>query len=160
MRYQLSYRASDKNVVVQAYGAAAAGGHSIIGDFYHDGPSLDVLDPVPKNHALFHDIQKLLYSVGEQNMQAVKINFTYLTGITLVLSDVAMNTSSDTTEQATITYAPTTASNTDVTYSSSDPTKATVSASGLVTAIAAGTTVITATSKDGGFTSSLTVTVS
>jgi hypothetical protein len=160
MRYLLAFRASDKDLKVLAYGTALPGGYTDAGNFYHDGGGTDVEDANPANHVLFHDIRDKLYAIGELNMQAVKINFTYLTGITLVASDVAMNLSSDTTEQATITYAPTTASNTDVTYSSSDPTKVTVSASGLITAVALGTSVITAKSKDGGFTSSVTVTVS
>lgn len=159
MRYQLAFRASDKNLKVLPFGAALGSGFTDAGSFYHDGGGVDTVDANPNNHVLYHDIQQKLYALGELNMEKVKILFTNLTGITLNIADAAMNTSSDATEQATITYAPTTASNTDVTYTSSDPTKATVSATGLITALAAGTTVITATSKDGGFTSSVTVTV-
>jgi hypothetical protein len=161
MRFQLSYRASDKHVVVQTYGETAVAGHTVIGNFYHNGGGTDVEGTNVGSHTLWHDIRDILYSAaGEQNMQAVTIVYNYLTGITLVVADAAMNTSSDTTEQATITYTPTAASNRTVTYVSSDPTKATVSATGLITAVAAGTTVITATSEEGGFTSSVTVTVS
>jgi len=159
MRYQLAFRASDKTLKVLAFGTALGGGFTDAGSFYHDGGGVDPVDANSKNHVLYHDIQQKMYALGELNMEKVKILFTNLTGITLNIADAAMSAGSDATEQATITYAPTTASNTDVNYSSSDPAKATVSATGLVTALASGTTVITATSKDGGFTSSATVTV-
>lgn len=63
------------------------------------------------------------------------------------------------TQQLTPTVAPANATNKTVTYTSSDPTKATVSNSGLVTAIAAGTTNITATTADGAKTAVCAVTV-
>lgn len=59
-----------------------------------------------------------------------------------------------------VTFAPSYATNQNVTWSTSDATKATVSAAGVVTPVAAGTVVITATSVDGGYTSDCTVTVS
>lgn len=53
------------------------------------------------------------------------------------------------TQQLTPTVLPANAANKGVTYVSSDPTKATVSATGLVTRVANGTTNITVTAKDG-----------
>lgn len=66
------------------------------------------------------------------------------------------------TRQLTATVAPTDATNKAVTWSSSDVTKATVSSTGLVTAVAAGTANISATSVDGAKvgTSAITVTAS
>lgn len=160
MRYQLAYRASDKNLLVQAYGASIPGGYTNIGNFYHDGGGVDPVDQVSTNHVLYHDIQDVMYRRGELSMQDVKINFTRLTGIVASAADVAMNLTTDTTEQITVAYTPTDASNTDVTYASSDPAKVTVSATGLITAVALGTATITVTSKDGGFKSTIAVTVS
>ncbi len=54
---------------------------------------------------------------------------------------------------------PYTALNKNVTYTSSDPSVATVNASGKVTAVSVGTATITATTHDGGFTATCTVTV-
>jgi uncharacterized protein YjdB len=63
------------------------------------------------------------------------------------------------TQQLTVTPTPGDASSA-VTYTSSDPTKATVSSSGLVTGVAAGTSTITITSVlDGGVTDTVAVTV-
>ncbi|WKX74844.1 Ig-like domain-containing protein [Zobellia laminariae] len=67
-----------------------------------------------------------------------------LTGITVTPSPVSLNTGS--TQQLTINFDPTSATNKNVTWSTSDPTKATVSNSGLVTTIEAGSVTITATS--------------
>ena len=53
------------------------------------------------------------------------------------------------TETLTATVSPSTASNTGVTWSSSDTEVATVSSSGVVTGVAAGTAKVTATAKDG-----------
>ena len=53
------------------------------------------------------------------------------------------------TAQLVPTVLPADATEKGVTYTSSDPTKATVSATGLVTRVANGTATITATAKDG-----------
>ena len=63
------------------------------------------------------------------------------------------------TQQLTPTIAPAGATNKAVTYVSSDPTKATVNASGLVTGVAIGTTTITVTTADGSKTDTCAVTV-
>lgn len=61
---------------------------------------------------------------------------------------------------ATVTVAPSNASDQDVSYTTSDATKATVNATtGVITGIAAGTAVITATTADGGYQCTITVTV-
>jgi uncharacterized protein YjdB len=62
-------------------------------------------------------------------------------------------------EQLTASIAPAGATNPGVTWASSDAGKATVSATGLVTGMAAGTTTVTVTTGDGGFTAACVVTV-
>lgn len=57
------------------------------------------------------------------------------------------------------TIAPANASNKNISWTSSDNSVATVSASGLVTAVNLGTATITATTADGGFTANCAVTV-
>ncbi len=59
------------------------------------------------------------------------------------------------TRQLTATVAPTNATNKNLTWSSSDNNIATVSPTGLVTAVAAGNATITVTTLDGGFTAAL-----
>lgn len=56
--------------------------------------------------------------------------------------------------------SPSTATDTRVTWSTDDATKATVSSTGVVTGIAAGSATITVTTEDGSFTDSCVVTVS
>lgn len=63
------------------------------------------------------------------------------------------------TQQLTATFTPMAPSNTAITWTSSDITKATVSSTGLVTALVTGSATITATTADGGFTSTCVVTV-
>ncbi|GHT51768.1 hypothetical protein AGMMS49982_10100 [Bacteroidia bacterium] len=63
------------------------------------------------------------------------------------------------TKQLTETIAPTNATNQQVAWASSDETVATVSNSGLVTAIKAGTATITVTTEDGSKTATCVVTV-
>lgn len=63
------------------------------------------------------------------------------------------------TQQLTVAFTPSDASNKTVTYSTSDSGVASVSGTGLVTAIGEGTATITATSVDGGKTSTSTITV-
>lgn len=76
---------------------------------------------------------------------AVTVN---VTGISLNKSTMGIFVGSP--EQLTATISPADATNQIVTWTSSNESAATVSASGLVTAIAAGTAVITVTTSDGG----------
>ena len=64
-------------------------------------------------------------------------------------------------ETATISYTvqPKDATTPDVSFSSSDTSVATVSNTGIVTAVAPGTATITVKTKDGGFTATVTITV-
>ncbi|MFB9328003.1 Ig-like domain-containing protein [Paenibacillus aurantiacus] len=61
------------------------------------------------------------------------------------------------TYQLAANVTPTDATNTDVTWMSSNPSIATVNQYGVVTALKSGSAVITATTKDGGYTASSTV---
>jgi uncharacterized protein YjdB/glycosidase len=63
------------------------------------------------------------------------------------------------TQQLTATISPANATNKNVTWTSSNTTIATVNSSGLVTAVSAGTAMITATTQDGNKTASATITV-
>lgn len=64
------------------------------------------------------------------------------------------------TQQLAATVAPSNATNKNVTWSTSNANVATVSSSGLVTAVAAGSATITATTQDGGKTATSAITVS
>ncbi|MBO8132014.1 MAG: Ig-like domain-containing protein, partial [Candidatus Marinimicrobia bacterium] len=63
------------------------------------------------------------------------------------------------TVQLTATVEPSNATNKNVTWSSSNPSVATVSSSGLVTGESAGTATITATTEDGGYMATCEITV-
>jgi hypothetical protein len=79
------------------------------------------------------------------------------TGVTVNPASRTMNPTN--TYQLTATVAPAPATNKAVTWTSSNPAVASVSATGLVTANAVGTATITATTADGGFTAQCAVTV-
>ncbi|MGZ4135036.1 MAG: S-layer homology domain-containing protein, partial [Tumebacillaceae bacterium] len=80
-----------------------------------------------------------------------------VTGVTLNHSTLKL-TAGD-TETLTASVHPENATNQNVTWTSSNNSVATVDATGKVTAVAAGTAVITVTTADGGFTATSTVTV-
>jgi hypothetical protein len=80
-----------------------------------------------------------------------------VTGVTLDSSAVMI--SAEKTQQLTATVTPSTASNKNLAWSSSDSTIATVSSTGLVTGVKAGQATITATTKDGGYSATCVVTV-
>ncbi|MGA7937541.1 MAG: Ig-like domain-containing protein [Kovacikia sp.] len=100
---------------------------------------------------------------------AQKMANNWLNGIASVLSRVAVtgvsvNPTSGSvaigaTTQLTATVAPANATNKNVTWSSSNTSVATVSASGLVTGVSAGSATITVTTQDGGFTATSAITV-
>ncbi|PKL17333.1 MAG: hypothetical protein CVV49_11655 [Spirochaetae bacterium HGW-Spirochaetae-5] len=79
-----------------------------------------------------------------------------ITGVTI--SKSAMTIPAGNQEQLTATVAPAVATNQNLTWTSSSSSKVTVDASGLVTAIAAGTAIVTVNTVDGGYKASCTVT--
>lgn len=84
---------------------------------------------------------------------------TGVTGVTVAPSTVTLSLAGTKTSQLTPTVAPAAASNKAVTYTSSAPAVATVSSTGLVTGISAGSATITVTTVDGSFTATTAVTV-
>ena len=85
------------------------------------------------------------------------LNVGYVEGITLNKASTTINVGA--TETLTATVTPAAAVNKNVTWTSSNTSVATVSSSGVVTGVGRGTATITATTVDGGYTASCTVTV-
>lgn len=81
-----------------------------------------------------------------------------VTGVTLNKSSTTLTVGSS--ERLAAAVSPNTATNKNVTWASQNTAVATVDAAGTVTAVSAGTAVITVTTEDGGKTASCTVTVS
>jgi uncharacterized protein YjdB/type II secretory pathway pseudopilin PulG len=80
-----------------------------------------------------------------------------VTGVTVNPTSVTINKGS--TVALTATVLPVVANNRNVTWSSSDPSVATVNSVGLVSGVAGGNATITVTTEDGGFTATCDVTV-
>lgn len=87
--------------------------------------------------------QNIPFEITEELEPAIEVS-----SITIAPAEVTLTVAAP-TQQLTPTVLPANAANDGVTYVSSDPTKATVSATGLVTRVANGTTNITVTAKDG-----------
>lgn len=85
------------------------------------------------------------------------ISVTPVTGVSLNKSSLALDV--NTTSQLTATVSPSNATNKSVSWTSSDESVATVSSSGLVTAVGNGTATITVTTSSGGYTATCKVTV-
>ncbi|QWY83722.1 putative structural Ig-like protein [Rhizobium phage RHph_X3_15] len=159
--FQVAWNPTTKVAKVQKDGDAPGAGFTDIGSFDHvaDDPQDQLGDG--DNHVFYHHVRDLLYkaSPSVQDMQRVNIQMAYLTGISV--APATANLANSGTQQLTVTFTPADAANRDVIYTTSDATKATVSASGLITASATndGEVTITATSVDGGFTDTCVVTV-
>lgn len=153
MIYQIAYVSGTKTVTVQTKGDALPASAVKIGEFTYNAGD---------NSVFYHYVQEALMAQGVTDMRAVTINhdidYIAVTGLSITPATVTLAAAA--TQQLTATFSPASPSNTDITYVSSDPTKATVNSTGLVTAIATGTATITATTADGGFTDTCVVTVS
>lgn len=89
---------------------------------------------------------------------SVTVSNVAATGVTIDKSSISLMVGG--TSQITAAVSPSNAFDKSVTWTSSDPSVATVDGSGLVTAVKAGTTVITVTTNDGSYTRTCSVTVS
>lgn len=169
MLLRAAYNPTTKVVNVNLNGVAVPGGSVAIGTFQH--PDIDYPDSV----VIYHGVRDLLYKRSATNPAVTASfpdNFTDMAGIsintTLVFPLVdlvsidatapAGNLAVAATHQITTTFTPADATDQRLTYASSVPGKATVSASGLITGVQAGTTVITITGA-GGVTDTINVTV-
>lgn len=140
--YRIGWNATTRVATVAEQATAIPGGSVDAGTFTWTPP--DDTDGFDNNVTVFHFVQTALYKLsGVQNMQRVQINFVGLihpTGITVAPTTAAKTVGQ--TQQLTPTFAPTTVDDKRVTYESLDKTIATVSATGLITAVAAGTVTI------------------
>lgn len=87
------------------------------------------------------------------------VTVTPIVPTSITLNKTALTLQVEAYETLTATVLPSNADNTNVTWSSSLTSIATVNSSGKVTAVAEGTTTITATTQSGGLTATCTVTV-
>lgn len=104
------------------------------------------INPWPIHH-------EMLWSPIQGQDAPVAVDGVSVSPSTVVLAPLA-------TQQLTVTFTPLAPSSTALVWTSSDITKATVSSTGLVTTLVTGVATITATTVDGGFTSTCVVTVS
>lgn len=119
-----------------------------------DGPALDPAGPnelvteTVGSHALWHHVRDFLFANGylDPSIWAVKTDFVAVTSISTEPATKTLDLSSEPTVQAVTTFTPAGATNKGLTYTTSDATKATVSATGLITAVAVGNATITVTS--------------
>ncbi len=88
----------------------------------------------------------------------VEVTSIAVTGVSLSSSSASLTVGD--TAQLSATVSPEDATNTNVSWSSSDESIATVTEDGLVTAVAEGTASIIVTTEDGGYTASATIDVS
>jgi hypothetical protein len=108
-------------------------------------------------------LKAIAYASGSTASTVTTANYTItsagilVTGVTVTPDTIALEAGAN--GSLTATVSPANATNKTVTWTSSAEAIATVNASGVVSAVAAGTATITAKTVDGGFTDSTTVTV-
>lgn len=166
-QYQIAFHLPTKAVVIQTQGAAlpaAIGGVTFknIGTFEHADVEAALKDlEFDVNHVLWHHVREALYHTNSKTGVAVPgtlqfpDNITDMAGVTLTIDvtsielGAAFSLAVGDTKRLNPVFTPNIATNQGVTYTTSDATKATVSAEGVVTAVAAGSSTITATTANG-----------
>jgi uncharacterized protein YjdB len=158
--FQVVWNATTRVAKIQKDGTAPGAGFTDIGSFEHELGDETQGFGLNESHTYYHHARELLAALDDfegQNMQTIEIQITRVVGLSIVIDDNTLAVAGIGT--ITPTFDPVAPTIQDISYSSSDVTKATVSAAGVVTGVAAGEAVITATSVDGGFTDTVTVTV-
>lgn len=135
--------------------------------YYKIGPALPVSGDVISKGQCFISALGNAYAYNTQSTFSLTLSVkgTPSQEVNVAVTDLSVLPATVTlaaaaTQQLTPTFTPTTPTNMEIAYTTSDPTKATVSATGLITAVATGTATITATSDDGAFTDTCVVTIS
>lgn len=164
-QYQVAWNVNTRIATVQFAGDALPVGSTNIGTFEHTtgtepGNEIEKYEFGP-NHVLWHHVRDALYKVGHQDMQRVRIDLDsdYVAVVSFTAVPATVSRTVGQTQQITHVWTPTGASNKKVNYTSSAPAVATVSATGLITAVAAGTATITSTAEGGGTPQTTVVTV-
>lgn len=157
---QLVTGGQDHDIVVQMSGDTLPGTYSAAASAAQLKDASDGV--VDGSRVLFHVVQDALRAAlpigGTLDMSRVKINVVHPTAISV--SPATVTKTAGATQQLTTSFTPTNSSNRGLLYSSSNPAKATVSATGLITAVASGTATITVTTVDGGLVGTCVVTIS
>lgn len=157
-QFTIYYKASTKIVRCVQATLAAPVGFTSLGTVKHD----DVDDPLGDavNHVMYHHVRDKLYGVGYLDPSAWTVYIDKVIAVDRVnLTPATLSLAVSATSQLTKQVLPSDATVQTVTYASSNPAKATVNSTGLVTGVAAGTTTITVTTTSGAKTDTCVVTV-
>ena len=155
MYYRINYHAASKLVRVEsgsgAAPAAIGGSYQNLGTARLDkdaklSAGLGGMQLREVNHVLFQHVQDALYKIGVQDMAAQTILVDGVRSISIGTGTLSVAVGAN-SAPLTVTPTPSTAGDKDVTYTSSNTSKATVNASGVVHGVAAGSAVITAKLK-------------
>lgn len=149
--YDVFKKAATKEIFIREDGAGAPAGTVAFGTF------TDVEDGNDPN-VPFHYIRDLLAASGEIDIA----NWSIKRLATAISADPAakqLDLSNAETLQIVVSFTPYDVADETCTFVSSDPTKATVNAAGLVTPVAVGTTNITVTNTFSGKTDVVAITV-
>lgn len=154
MFYRINWHPSTRRVLLEsnanAAPAAIGGAYTNLGTFEHDNEDeestgLNGMQGLADNHVLYHHVQDALYKQGIQDMQSIKILIDAPRSIAIDGDPVEVKVGEQ-SEALTTTATPGTAREKDVTFTSDNPTIATVDPqTGVVTGVKAGTTKIIAT---------------
>ncbi|MFC3120895.1 Ig-like domain-containing protein [Agaribacter flavus] len=155
---------------VRFNGASLAVPSNVKGDDQANRDQFFGLLEIPVSNSLLQDnnVVEITFSDDGGHVSSVSLQqFTFsdeLRNTSLAVTGVSLTPASLTltegeSESLTVAITPDNASNTNLSFSSSNTAVATVSEAGQVTAVSAGSATITVTTEDGGFSSSTTVTV-
>ena len=155
MYYRINYLAASKLVRVEsgsgAAPAAIGGSYQNLGTARLDkdaklSAGLGGMQLREVNHVLFQHVQDALYKIGVQDMAAQTILVDGVRSISIGTGTLSVAAGANSAPLA-VTATPASAKDKEVTFTSSNPTKATVNKQGVVHGVAAGSAVITAKLK-------------
>ena len=156
MYYRINYHTASKTVRVESGSGAApaaisGGGYQNLGTARLDkdaklSAGLGGMQLREVNHVPYQHVQDALYKIGVQDMAAQTIIVDGTRSFTIGTGTLTVAAGANSAPLA-VTTTPASATDKEVDYTSSDVTKATVNASGVVHGVAAGSAVITAKLK-------------
>lgn len=141
---RIAFNKATRTVTLLPPAGPIPSGSTVLGSYDHSDEDSEVPIGASVSHVDYHHVRDRLYFEGELDMQVIKIVSDRITSISMGAGALTVAVGANSVPLV-IVPVPADVVGKPVTFASSDATKATVNSAGVVTGVAEGSAIITAT---------------